>query len=235
MDIEQLKTGLRRDLPPEPGTNCPPDELVATYLEGGLSEDGHRSFEQHLASCDWCLERVGLIGRLASDDQAPGIPETALARARNLVPDGQRKRFWPQPRAWAAAAVLLLALSLFLVRPGMITPEPEADPGAPIVRNVNPNDIGSSVLAAGDGIRIRFQPSALEWTPVAGSLFYRVLVVTDEGDLVWEGQVDDPKWMLPENLTLDRDADYFVRVEAYLSETQAVNSEFELLDLGRVR
>jgi hypothetical protein len=233
MDIDRLKNHLARGLPPDRGPDCPADVQLASYLEGGLHDADHRAFEHHLSSCDWCLERVGLVSRYAGDDRVTEVPTETLTRAQKLVRSAEQVNPWSRPQVWGAAAALLLAVNLALVRHDDAPPEPATYPVAPSVRNVEPMNMGSRALAAGDGLRIRFQHGLIEWTQVNGSLFYQVLVVTDEGDTVWEEQVDEPKWMVPEGLILQSNADYFVRIEAYLSEKQAVSSEFELLKIDK--
>ncbi len=197
-------------------------------MEGGLAESEQGSLERHLADCDWCLERIGLISRVSSEDMHPEVSEVLGARARRLV--GRD----PAPRRrvasfLAAAATVLLAVSLLtlLPRPSPVpVPVPETDR---VVRSLDPSALSSDALRGGKGIRLRLSRGALQWTPVNGSLFYQVLVVTDEGEWVLEAKVREPHWKIPADLQLDSGNRYFVRVEAHLTETRALESEFELL------
>jgi anti-sigma factor RsiW len=53
-------------------------ELVTDYLEGALSAEDRRRFEEHVRSCDGCtmyVEQLGqtlrLLGRITPDDLSP--------------------------------------------------------------------------------------------------------------------------------------------------------------------
>jgi anti-sigma factor RsiW len=55
-------------------------ELVTAYLEGALSDEEHRSFEKHLASCAGCtayVEQMRTTIRLAGRLTPDAIPEDA--------------------------------------------------------------------------------------------------------------------------------------------------------------
>ena len=65
-------------------------ELVTDYLEGALSPDEGRRFEEHLDVCPGCVtyveqmrETVRLTGRLREDDLAPPARDALLAQFRN--------------------------------------------------------------------------------------------------------------------------------------------------------
>jgi hypothetical protein len=74
-----------------------------------------------------------------------------------------------------------------------------------------------------------------EWTPVPESLYYQLRIVSDEGDLIWQGRVDGTQWALPSDLPLVPGSEYFVRVDAYLAEAKAVNSDYFLFQVGESR
>jgi len=231
--VERLNTRRERKLTPQPDSWCPADEVLASYVEGGLSETTHQQFERHLALCDWCMERIGLVGRAADDALEAALPNLVLMRARKLV-DATDPR-WALTRApvWLAAAAVLLVVGLVILQ-RQAPPGVDASPSS-AVRHVDPLALNPDVLSAGEGISIAMQPGRLAWTPVNGTLYYEVLVVDEVGDLIWEAKVQEPEWLLPEGLQLARETRYFVRVEAYLSESQAVTSEFELMTAQEVR
>jgi hypothetical protein len=69
-------------------------------------------------------------------------------------------------------------------------------------------------------------PTGIEfrWTRVPGPLCYDVRVVTEEGDVVWEGRAGDSLVGLPSNVHLTADESFFVRVRALLPEGKTVTS-----------
>ena len=65
-------------------------ELVTDYLEGQLSADDRRRFDEHLATCGPCrryLEQmrttIGLVGRLREEDLDEPVREAMLAAFRD--------------------------------------------------------------------------------------------------------------------------------------------------------
>jgi anti-sigma factor RsiW len=61
-------------------------ELVTDYLEGALSPEDERRFEQHIALCDWCaryLEQMRVtiqtVGRIEEDSISDDARSALLA------------------------------------------------------------------------------------------------------------------------------------------------------------
>ena len=64
-------------------------ELVTDYLEGALSEDEHRRFQQHIAGCDGCTayleqmrETIRLTGTLSERQISPDARAALLEAFR---------------------------------------------------------------------------------------------------------------------------------------------------------
>lgn len=74
-----MRSYLRRRRRPPGGLPCQEIvELVTEYLEGALSDDVRRRFEQHISACHGCaayLEQLRdvrrLLGSLGPDDVSP--------------------------------------------------------------------------------------------------------------------------------------------------------------------
>jgi hypothetical protein len=64
-----------------------------------------------------------------------------------------------------------------------------------------------------------------QWTEVPGSLFYDVRLVSPDGDLLLRERVEGTRWLIPEHLQLQAGQEYFVRVDAYLSDAKYLSSE----------
>jgi anti-sigma factor RsiW len=65
-------------------------ELVTDYLEGRLSPEDVRRFEEHLELCPGCAtyvdqirETVAVAGRLRDEDLPPGAADALLAEFRD--------------------------------------------------------------------------------------------------------------------------------------------------------
>lgn len=228
MDHEQLKSLIRRTSPIQRRPSaCPQDEALASYMEGGLREPDHAEFERHLADCAWCMDRVGILGRARASEAMEAVPEFTLARARRLAgPHSDPKPAWRRhvPR-WAAAAIVVLALSLAMRAP---SPEPPAgDPnGLRTQRNIQPLSPVPKLLNPSDDALVDLAHARFEWSPVADSLYYRVRIVSDAGDLLWQERVRETHWNPPPGLQLRTGGDYFVRIDAYLTEAKSVSSDY---------
>ncbi len=64
---------------------CVDDDEIAAYVDGTLEPDDHRTLERHLADCNACSGRVGLLFQLlrgAEESEQP--PNVALDRVRRL-------------------------------------------------------------------------------------------------------------------------------------------------------
>lgn len=219
---------------------CPEDQQIAEYFDEVLPEFERDALERHLADCRFCLARVGMLQRLEEGGSVRRISEDVLAAAKTLRHE-PRERLSKAMPFLAAAAVIIIAvgaihqlfpLSQFGqdVLPRAHLDEPSGsvretrtiDPGANGPRFLAPNE-GVAVVAAGDPFR---------WSPVPNSLYYQVRIVSDAGDLLWQERVDGTEWRLPGGLNLSPGVEYFVRVDAYLTDAKALQSDYLLFRLG---
>jgi len=234
MNRDEVKSRLSSAKPAtEPRADCPANETLASYVDGGLSETEHAAFELHLADCGWCMARVGMLGRAHEREPEQGIPEFTLAMARRIggaettAPAPWRRR---APR-WAAAAAVVLAVALTLLGPRSETP-PAGDSADRAVRTAEPLSRQPRLLWPADGAVMGVERITFDWSPVADSLYYQVRVVTDAGDLVWQEQLPGTHWSAPADLHLTPGADYYVRVDAFLTETKSVSSDYVAFRMG---
>lgn len=127
---------------------------------------------------------------------------------------------WQAAPQWAVAASILLAIFWIGWSPQVDQPvDYQEARGNPSV--LSPPEIlapDSGVLAKRDGFMFR-------WTEVPGSLYYEIRVVSDAGDLLGKERVDRTEWALPEAINLEPGREYFVRVDAYLSDSKAISSQ----------
>ena len=249
MNNDELKYILKQSTDAaERQSACPGDYELASYMDGGLSECDHGRFELHLADCPYCIERVGILGRAGEGEPAIHTPEllqthigklAGISRLENIR--DQRSRWKKIPR-WAAAAVVVLA---FGVLSQMFSPVPnDLGPSTAVeipgqssgmlreTRNLNPVAMAPNFLSSHEGMEVMPGNGVFRWTPVPDSLYYQLRIVSDEGDLVWQGRVNSTQWILPLDLSLSRGAEYFVRVDAYFTEAKALSSDYLLFRVG---
>ena len=221
--------------------NCPDDLELAAAADGQLSEGSMQELTLHLADCDSCTAQLGLLKRLHESEPEQQVTEFVLARARRMGVNSKRPAIRHAPR-WAAAAVIVLALSLVF---NWDLPGPDGseamntapDLGSRVIeqrqiRNLNLDALGPRVLAPSNGAIVDPGGLVFRWSDIPESLYYDVRIVTDEGDLLWQAQVEDTKLGLPDNLQLNPGTEYFFRVDAYLASAKRVSSQHVLFTIG---
>lgn len=244
MDRVELKSMLRQPTEAaarQPG--CPVDDELASFMDGGLSEQEHENLMMHLADCAFCLERVGMLSRARDADSPARVPKLLVVRSRKLAAPRQtaaaRKVSRGVAAQWAAAAAVVLAIGL--VASQAPVPAPQSTPAGQQVtdyrqtRNIDPNALGPAILSPHEGATISSRTGLFRWSTVPDSLYYEIRIVSDEGDLVWQERVEGTQWKLQPGLALAPGAEYFVRVDAYLTESKALNSDFVPFTAGEAR
>lgn len=199
---------------PAAGWRCPDETLLAGYAEGTLDADSRDRVAAHLADCGSCLPKVGLLVRLASEP-VPVVPAALLEEARHL----RRKRTAPTI-GWAAAAVLILASGLLLMRAG--TDDPPSGSETRAIRGPE-SSADISITSPAEGGLLPSSAAVVRWTPVERALFYEIRVTDARGTLLWEGRSDDATVVLP-TLPLNDSAGGFVWVSAQLPGNRSIRS-----------
>jgi len=197
--------------------DCPDEYVLAAAVDGSLPAEVREAWVGHFSDCAWCLKTLADLRRIHDKGVVEPVPDIAAARARRLV---RRNRVRYQAPRWAAAAILVLALGITLDRHFQSPPEPAFHSQ----RSIDRDALQPRILqpAAGDTLSLRHPEFA--WTPVKGSLYYDIRLVTADGELVSEERVSGTKWDLPKAVSLQPDTQYFVRVDAYLAEGKRVSS-----------
>ncbi len=71
---------------------CPPEEILALYMEGGLAGKEKDRVMEHLSFCSDCLDIVAMEasaeGELSAEGAGATVPSRAVDRAKNLVRSG---------------------------------------------------------------------------------------------------------------------------------------------------
>jgi len=227
------ESDITRDIPfqanagAQRGRNCPDSDLIAAYAEARLAADQQSELEEHLADCSFCLGQVGFLVRDAQRD-LPSVPTHLLDAVR------EPKSHWPK---WARKPVLapLAAAATLIVAAAVVfqldrlsdSSVPTQSVSDPAVESTSPSTPGRTVrngTASSDALRI-LEPQEgadlsgpeieLRWQHSPQSLQYTVLLVSLEGDLMWEGRTTEARIAVPTS-KLEAGERYFVWVEAQL-------------------
>jgi len=149
-----------------------------------------------------------------------------VAQARSLVTSPTR-RAWRLAPQWAAAAAAILVVPL-LVQLGRNLDRGVEGQGrsAPSARRMLDSRADVlQVFVSGDGGAMDAGSLQFRWTAVAGSPYYDVRIVTDDGTVVVRERVTGTAWQPPPLLRLGPGAEYFVHVAAYPGGDKAVSSD----------
>jgi hypothetical protein len=215
---------------------CLPPALLAACHDGELSDAERVSVDAHLAACDRCLGQLAALSRATPEREAEtGVPASLIAQAEALITPHARTAAAPRWR-WALplAAALLLAVNLVLVS----SHRPNSEPGstaAPQTRYPDRNLVRPRLLAPTEGSVIRPGKQLFRWTEAPGALFYDVRLVSVDGDLLLRERVDGTRWLIPENFRLETGEEYFVRVDAFLSDAKYLSSEHVVFRVEKVQ
>jgi hypothetical protein len=168
-------------------TGCLDDELLAAYLEGGLTEQEREKLEYHLVHCEKCTDALILSSQVEGSyqptEQAFSTKKT-LRRVKDLVEPRETPSLWERVSSWffafrpvpvmVAASVILMVVTLGIynlkapLRPSPGTPSSitlgiiARRPSDILTRDTTPHyrevEIeDGGVLHSGDRFRIKFE------------------------------------------------------------------------------
>jgi hypothetical protein len=180
----------------------------------------------HLADCKHCLALVGLLSRKREAHTTEPASEYEIARAHAFVRPGFRfgTRSVPQ---WAAAAVVVIAMAALIRMSQPLGPMDGAtdESDAPTTRAITARAPALTLLSPSPGAAVSAAQLTVRWTPVPGSRYYDVRVVTDAGDVVTDQQVTGNEWRPADKSALQPGTEYFVHVDAFIADDKTVSSE----------
>jgi hypothetical protein len=228
MTPEDLPSLLSASLSEPSGrlAECPDEHQIAAYVDGALPTATRRGLETHLADCDYCLTLVGLLSRERAVPATEPVSNPMIARAEEPARRESQSGTRPVPH-WAAAAVVVIAMAT-LIR---VTQSPGPPDGltegsdAPTTRSAAATTSGLTLLSPTPGVDVNSGQLTVRWTPVPGTRYYDVRVVTDVGDVVAEEHVGGTEWRLSDPAVLQPGAEYFVHVDAFIADDKTVSSE----------
>ncbi len=194
---------------------CPDDYDIAAFVDGTLNDGTLELVERHLPDCQACVSRVGRLTRLIREHAPEFQREAARVRTMNW------KRVAPQ---WAVAASVVLAVGYLAGSSDFLSGTDQATDYR-TTRNLDSTTSAPEILAPSSGVIGDRDGFVIRWTEVPGTLYYEVHIVSDIGNLVSEQRVEGTEWTVASDLNLKPGREYFIRVDAYLSDAKSISSQ----------
>jgi len=201
---------------------CPPEQQIAAFIDGTLPPGERAELLEHLDGCANCFD---LIATLSAHQTEP-LPEVDPALLEPVLRRREPSWIRRQLPAFAAAAMVLLAVGWWRLPGRSTTATTRPDIAAPIV----PDQSTRSVAAAGvvveqpkDGDVLLGRPE-VRWTGPADAVSYEVLLTTPAGDVLWQKRVSGAVRTLPLDIALPAGQPCYVWVAAYLPEGRRLTS-----------
>jgi hypothetical protein len=191
-------------------------KLIGAYELGILSAEENVQFENHLLECEYCFQslyQAAPITKLVREEKLDPSTDAKFDIAKGKTPTPFFGRKW----AFAAASVLALMIIVYVfVR--------IQKPGEKTERLRGHDDVSILVLSPVGQVSA---VDELRWKPVAGVESYNVKILTENGELVWEGSAKETKIILPESINkiLIRGRSYFWLVEAQTEKGDRLKSQ----------
>ncbi len=195
---------------------CPDDLEIAGFVEGSLNDTAREHIERHLPDCQICVSRVGLLTRLVREPAADDQTEVVESNTKDW------KQTAPQ---WAVAASVILAVG-YLAGTSNFTTGTDRATDYQMTRNLDSQITAPEILAPSAGVIVKRDELVIRWTEVPETLFYEVRIVSDVGDLVSAQRVDGVEWTINRDLNLESGREYFVRIDAFLTDAKPISSPF---------
>jgi hypothetical protein len=175
----------------------------------------------HVARCDDCLEKVTVITQLLRDHDI-GKPVAASACA----PQGWKRMTRTPPWRAAVAASVLLFVSGLVYR--YQNPSPTSGLDIPL-REVRGGGGAAQAVPVlrmpQDGQELRRSDLHFNWTAVDNAIYYQMELLSADGDVLWQEQMEGTDATPPESLYLAGGATHYAWVRAHLRDGKTVKSQ----------
>lgn len=230
MQYDDLSLLLRQGVGSDPRstTQCPEDAEIAALVDEALGFEKAQRIRSHVAGCDFCMARVGFLARLRdlpkADAPAEALTHPSLLNRVRRLPDGERTASRPRWR-WAAAAAAALVLVVLSVAQWENVQSLGEAPSE--VRNGAALLSSPTILWPQEGLVIspvQLKQREFSWTPVVGATFYEILLVTADGERVWNSRVETERTRIPAQIEVAAGQEFFVWVRAYLPGGKSLQS-----------
>lgn len=210
---------------------CPEDRVIVSYFEGVLGDAERERLRNHVVECRFCQGRLGNLARTTEFIEDPSVPSRLLADAKQVGQQTAPVKRNRQAPVWAAAAVIVLAVTLVFFS------QWQGAPGGDAIRTVTPSgEDGTRQLRSLGRIPLEIllvnplpggtlsRGTQVHWSEIPDAYHYDVFVLSTAGDVVWTERLKVARWSPQGTEALIPDNRYYLRVEATLRDGSSVSS-----------
>jgi putative zinc finger protein len=234
MSITILPQSLRRLFR---ASNCPRDQLLAAYADQQLIGNERHLVEEHLTSCDACLGQVAFLVR--SESAPPShTPDDILRTALNHR--GSRGSTAGYSWRWLATASAVaviggVALVVTWQKSQMLASRSNSASRSTEVSSsreipLHPGDqirddkmrgddevSDSTLISPSPNATIDARNVEFRWKARQDASFYEIELVSESGDLIWQGRSNALSMTLPAQIHLESGKGYYVWIRTHMA------------------
>ncbi len=193
----------------------PTENVLAAYLDGGLTADERSDTEAHLERCDACrralADTVGVLDAHMAQAIAPGTTGMA-GPLRSITQSRRRGR-----TAWLVAGAALAAsiAGIAVVRSSTSGSRDVESPARDTRPGISDERIQElpAIAPRNEETGVASHP-IFTWARKDGADHYSFRLLGEDGAAIWSRDLPDTTLMLPADVSLARGRSYFWRVDA---------------------
>jgi len=209
-------------------TPCPDAASLAALADGALDEPARTAIAEHVAGCEECLDAVEMLVRMASRP-VPNLPADLKAAALAIVARPRSIRRW-QPLA-AAAAIVLSVGGWYVVQQRGTLPPASTVRSDDRVRSAPSESQAPHVVRPAAGERVRRSAIAIEWRHTQAAIAYRVRIMRDDGQLLWEHETQATTAVIPEATPLPSGVPLYVAATAVMPDGKTTRAPAVMFEI----
>jgi len=176
---------------------------IAGFIDHTLDGEVRARAAEHLATCDRCREEVAACARLAASAPTAGS----------------------RPIVWQTLAGLAAVLVIAVVLPSTWHRQPPmSGEGTAVVERSAPTTGLVTTVFPTDNVEIARSQLRFVWLRDARASVYRVMIDDANGKAVWNDEISDTTFALPDTARLAPSALYFWHVDALHNDGTSARS-----------
>ncbi len=205
------------------------ESQLILYLEGKISAEEKRAFEQHLSDCYSCTEQLADIYKLTKAVEStptPALDKKYFELAKNIIPKESKtfykrakKKYFAVRTAFAAVAAVLVVGIAYL------TFDKASDPS----RYRTPSDKESFIeLFPENETTLDKNTLNFSWTSVPLSIGYKFLLYDADGKMIWNNLTKDTSLSIAPHRFIESGSTYLWKIEIIFPDDTKQRSDLNV-------